>query len=204
MYIVGFNGPPECGKDTLAQMVMEHTERQLHKVCPPIWLESLSFPLRHIAYAMVGRTYREFGDLNPGELKYSEFKNTYFPRLKMDGRHLMIAASEQFLKPVYGDSVMADMLIERNRPRAAIASGLLLVRDSGFQCEMNPLIDEYGADNVLIVNVMRPGKSFDNDSREWVAHTNRYAVDNNGSLEDLRTEAGRIYGRMVNNLGWKL
>lgn len=193
MYCVVFNGPPRSGKDTLAQMLVEHMDS---RITAPVKQESLSLPLRHIAYSMVGRTYEDS--------TYEDFKRELFGEFNFtDGRHLMIDVSESFLKPVYGQSIMANMLITRNSD----FDGLLLIRDGGFQIEVNPLLTAYGTRNVYIVRVERDGCDFSNDSREWVNHHDHgcsMTVENNGTLDDLRTEAGRIYGRLVNKMGWKL
>lgn len=196
MYIVAFNGPPESGKDTLAEMLADHMDAQ--GVTLPVRVESLSLPLRHIAYAMVGRTY--------DESTYADFKREYFAQLDRDGRHLMIDASEQFLKPTYGIEVMAKLLLDRNKD----FTGVLLLRDSGFQIEVDPLIRAVDRENCCVVRVIREGKSFEalNDSREFVQHPSgdrrMMVIANNGTLDDLRTEAGRIYGRLVNQYGWKM
>jgi hypothetical protein len=196
MYIVGFNGPPECGKDTQAEMLAEHMDAM--GVSLPVKMEGLKLPLQQVAYAMVGRNYVESVD----GADYAKFKNEWFPRLERDGRHLMIDVSEKFLKPTYGIDVLPKMLLDRNKD----FHGVLLVRDCGFQSEVNPLSEAVGADNLLIVNIYRSGKSFEalKDSREWVSHVNRYGVMNDGTLDDLRREAMHIYGRMVAKLGWKL
>src|SRR3546814_3887125 len=75
MYIVGFNGPPRSGKDTLAEMLANHMDK--HQVTLPVKFESLSLPLRHIAHAVVGRTYEESG--------YEAFKEEWFDLLQSDG-----------------------------------------------------------------------------------------------------------------------
>jgi len=194
MYVVAFNGPPKCGKDTLSQLLVEYLDS---RVTVPVKQESLSFPLRRIAYAMTDWNAPLDG---PG---YEDFKLTHFGEFGKDGRQLMIDVSEKFLKPTYGIPVMAKMLTTRNLG----FEGLLLIRDSGFQVEVNELIDIYGAANVYVVNVMRNGCDFSNDSREWVSHRrsgNQMQVNNNFTLDDLATEAGRIYGRLVNQLGWIL
>src|SRR3546814_8026348 len=108
MYIVGFNGPPRSGKDTLAEMLANHMDK--HQVTLPVKFESLSLPLRHIAHAVVGRTYEESG--------YEAFKEEWFDLLQSDGRHLMIDSSESFLKQCYGQDVMARLLIQRNLDRS--------------------------------------------------------------------------------------
>lgn len=193
MKVVIFNGPPRSGKDAVSRMLVEHIEAQ--GVDIPILEESLSLPLRHIAYSMVGQTYHES--------TYETFKETPFAEFGRTGRQLMIDASESFLKPTYGIEVMAKMLIERVKD----FNGLLLIRDGGFQIEVDPICEAYGPQNVYIVNCYRNGCSFDGDSREYITHQHsRYRMQfwNQGSLDDLRTEAGRIYGRLVNQIHWVL
>ena len=219
MYVIGFNGPPQCGKDTLSGFFREYVEER-HPILP-IMEVSLSTPLRVIAYAMAGRHYPD------PSLPYEEFKNTAYPQFGWSkfksqqhaiGRELMIDVSERFLKPCYGQDIMAKLL------RASVPlsfDGLILIRDSGFQCEVDPIIEWVGAENFLVCQVFRDGfDSFENDSREWV--WNNYTVErfrrvggeagsmvpmttmitNAGTLDQLKVEAGRLYGRCVNSRGW--
>lgn len=196
MFIVGFNGPPESGKDTLADMLANKLDAQGASL--PVRMESLSLPLRKIAYAMVN-----WHGISDPET-YAKFKLTHFRNLNRTGRQLMIDVSESFLKPTYGIEIMADLLLERNIG----FPGILLVRDCGFQIEINPLVKMVGPDNFYLVQVAREGKTFANDSRETVWHPwagkRQHRVDNSGTLEDLQVEAGRLYSRLVNQCGWKL
>src|SRR3546814_12548487 len=95
-------------------MLANHMDK--HQVTLPVKFESLSLPLRHIAHAVVGRTYEESG--------YEAFKEEWFDLLQSDGRHLMIDSSESFLKQCYGQDVMARLLIQRNLD----FEGILLIR----------------------------------------------------------------------------
>lgn len=192
MYVVGLNGPPRCGKDSVGRMLAEH----LDKVATiPVREESLSMPLRWIAFAMVGRTYHES--------EYEDFKVEFFPSFGKTGRDLMIDVSERFMKKVYSQRVMADLLIERNKD----FDGLLIIRDMGFQCEVTPLIEAYGSYRVYVARIKRPPFTFNGDSREWVNHLeSRFQMDipNDEGLDELHTESVRLYGRLVNQMGWKL
>lgn len=192
MYIVAFNGPPRCGKDTMSHMLAAH----LDKVSDlPVIEASLSTPLRRVAYAMTS-----WGGALDGD-DYEKFKLTHFAEFGKDGRQIMIDVSEQFLKPRYGKEIMTRMLLHS----LTGFDGIVLVRDSGFQIEVTPLATWVGADNLYVVRVARKGCDFSNDSRESVTGPKWNAdVANNGTLLDLQTEAIRMYGRMVNQLGWKL
>lgn len=192
MHIVCFNGPPRSGKDTLASMVADKLESITDS---PVILESLSLPLRHIACAMVGRVYQDCA--------YESFKEEYFERLDRTGRQLMIDASESFLKLTYGIEIMADLLIQRTRRLPPNA--IILVRDSGFQIEVDPLAREVSNANLAVVQVHRPGTDFSKDSREWVFHSGNQnlRVDNRNNLAALDVEAGRLIFRLRNQFGWK-
>lgn len=197
MYIVGFNGPPGAGKDTIAEMVHQHMLAM--GVNPDrIREDSLSLPLRFMAYGMVGFQYGGVGAPD-----YATFKNLYFDEFRKNGRQLMIDCSESFLKPVYGKEIMVKMLLRRH----PMFEGVVLVKDMGFQCEFKPFAAWESSRNVYIVRVERPGCDFSEDSREWVNHHDSDCsinVRNTGTLEDLRVEAGRVYGRLVNQMGWVL
>jgi ribulose-5-phosphate 4-epimerase/fuculose-1-phosphate aldolase len=83
-------------------------------------------------------------------------------------------------------------------------NGVVLIRDSGFQCEINPLVDAVGADNLMIVRVNRPGYDFSRDSREWVTHKHVYEADNSAGLTELKSQAETLYTCLTQFLGWKL
>jgi hypothetical protein len=200
MYIVGFNGPPRSGKDTMAAMLADHMDQQGCTI--PVRLVHLSSPLRHIAYSMVNWPCSADGDGFEGE-NYAEFKSTRFELFGgRTGRQLMIDVSESFLKPVYGPDVMAWILMNSLRN----FSGLALVTDTGFQIEADYIAAQAGLANFYAVQIHRDGATFEDDSREWVRNPGGGIAmhPNNGSLDDLRTEAGGLYSRLVNQMGWKL
>lgn len=193
MYVILFNGPPQSGKDTLAQMLADHL---YHVSGARVVQDSLSMPLRKIAYQMVGESYGV-----TASPPYEEFKNMYFEEFQRTGRQLMIDVSEKFLKTNYGESVMARMLCTSHID----GDGILLIRDSGFQLEIDPIVKAFGPENVYLVQVHRHGCDFSNDSREWVTLDGRMCmIHNNGDFLSLETSARRLHLRMVNQLGWKI
>lgn len=191
MHIVAFNGPPRSGKDTLSRMLAEHLDE---KITMPVMEVSLSTPLRVIAYSMTG-----WGGDTDGE-NYEQFKTIHFGEFGKDGRQIMIDISERFLKPTYGLDIMSKMLLGSHEG----FDGVMLIRDSGFQNEVDYLSRAVGSENLYVVNVRRAGCDYSNDSREDVHHLFNSQIDNDSSLDDLQTEAVRIYGRLVNQMGWKL
>jgi hypothetical protein len=205
VYVLGLNGPPRSGKDTIAQMILEESTLDI-----PIKIDHLSEPLRRIAFAMVGRVY-----VHDQADAYEEFKSTLFPQFNRTGRQLMIDVSESFLKPTYGQQVMAQMLVERNKN----FSGLLIVPDSGFVCEIAPLhewcnptprqnrggssLTRTVNNNFFVCRVHRDGTTFKGDSREWVYADNEMDLANNGSLDDLTIQVRHLTSRL-RELKWPL
>jgi len=192
MHIVCFNGPPRSGKDTMAKLLIEHMESQ--GVSVPIIEVSLSTPLRRIAYAMTGYTGPIAGK------EYEAFKVKWFPAFNRTGRQLMIDISESFMKPIYGQAIMAKMLLDF----LGGFTGIVLVRDSGFQIEVQHFLTKVKEEKIYVAQVGRANCDYTNDSREPVTHFFMGQYPNNGTLEDLAVEAGRLYGRLVNQMGWKL
>ena len=202
MFVVGFNGPPRCGKDTLASLLAKEIESRHQTI--PVMETSLSTPLREVAYKLIGLDYQEESSMLP----YEEFKPTFFPQLQSTGREILIDVSERFLKPCYGQDIMAKLWLSSLPEWVYDSHCVVMIRDSGFQCEINPIIERVGPMNFLVVKVLRDGfDSFEGDSREWVQHPAlemNTVIHNSGTLDDLRTEAARLYGRLVNQKGWSL
>jgi hypothetical protein len=199
MYVIGFNGPPQSGKDSLTRLLVKEVESR-HKEFPILEV-SLSTPLRKIAYSMTG--FR--GNLDGPD--YESFKTTEFPQYGgITGRQLLIDVSERFLKPCYGQEIMAKLLMASLPSWMYDVPSLVLIRDSGFQVEIDPIIHRVNPQNFLVCQVHRPNHTFHGDSREWVTHplhAMNTIIHNSGPVEDLEIEAGRLYGRLVNQKGWK-
>lgn len=191
MFFVGFNGPPECGKDTLANLVADYMDKK--GVTLPVYTMPLSFPLREIAFKMVGREYRA--------ADYEAFKRERFPQFgHQTGRQLMIDVSESFLKPCYGSAIMAHLMCARLPDHDAV----ILIPDCGFQVEVDTIADLVGPHNLYVVGIRRTGTDFSNDSRQYVKHEFGSTIYNDGGLDDLAIEAGKVYSRLTNNMGWTL
>jgi hypothetical protein len=176
----------------MARMLADHMDSK--GVTLPVREVSLSTPLRVIAYAMTGFKGALDGD------DYEEFKVKRFLEFDRTGRELMIDVSEKFLKSVYGQEIMAELLFAQ----LSEFTGVALIRDTGFQVEIDTLARVVGHRQLYVARLRRKDCDFSNDSREYVIHQFAHDYENDGSLADLRTEAGRIYGRLVNQMGWML
>ena len=197
MYIIGFNGPPRSGKDTIGGYLAEHIE-EVTGIQPQI--HSLSMPMRRVIYSLLGRQY--------DWQHYEAFKDTPQPLFNGQSiRQVMIKLSEHFVKPNYGKDYWARSLVGDIWPAylAPQKTQIVIVPDIGFIDEVKYFEQEFGDENVLTVHTDRVGTNFNRDSRSYVhGHNVTRIVNNSDSLEDAKTEAIRIYGRLVNQFGWNL
>lgn len=178
MYVIGLNGPPRCGKDTFADMLVPELERL--RCGQPIFTVSLAKPMRFAMMSMLGLDPRndELYDIGK-RTGISELGNTNL-------RQLMINFSEEFMKPKFGEDVWSRILAANY---TSSAPGLIIIRDMGFQFEADFWRDWAGPDRFCVVRITREGTNFKRDSREWVTHTHLETVDNNGTMFGLRESA---------------
>lgn len=202
MYVVGFNGPPRSGKDTMASMVanrVEHTLDPKSRASFPVLVRPLSTPLRRIAYAATGEFDRDlFGH------EYEAFKETEFPDFGYKtGRRLMIDVSESYLKELYGQTILPKIWLNQIR-KEVTGRCLILVPDCGFQSEVDFLAKSLGNRNLYIARMYRQGCSFENDSRERVIHRHDGDYINRGGLAELRHSARDLVSLLKDRMGWML
>lgn len=176
MKVILFNGPAGSGKDTAAGAVWDRYRDCQHHAFKDRLFEITAaiygIPVEQLTGPMYTREnkekpYKILGGLSP--------------------RQALIKVSEEVIKPSpLGHNFFGEALAD------SLESELTVVPDSGFPCELFPVIDRVGAENVLIVKILRTGYNFDNDSRNYldqdkfmrmgVACAN---VFNDGTLEDF-------------------
>lgn len=194
MYVVGFNGPPRVGKDSLANALMNVLDKKATVVAMKT---ALSMPMRRRAFGAIGKVYNES--------TYERIKDTVISGLGMTLREFMIADSANFMNPTFGQDVWSRLLAE-SLPIGF--NGILLVSDFGFQHEPEYFANLVGDNNCLTVRINRSGHDWKNDSRGWIGDDGELVhctdVCNNDNPKTLEVEANRIYDHLVNQRGWKL
>jgi hypothetical protein len=163
--IILLNGPPRSGKDTIGSILKMHEGFQIDKFAQPI---------RDWACMFFG-----INDADIERLKETEMIGS--------GRTLrqwMISYSEDFLKVNGGPRIFGNLLIDRIEQFPFV---LYAITDSGFAEEGQTLVDRYGADNILLVHVLRPNHDFSGDSRSYIELPNvkTYEFRNDGPIFDL-------------------
>jgi hypothetical protein len=78
-------------------------------------------------------------------------------------RQAMIKVSEEVIKPVYGKNYFGESAAK------TLAEGKLnIFSDSGFMEELIPIRNKVGAENILLIRLIREGCTFKGDSRGYL------------------------------------
>lgn len=178
--IVLFNGPPSSGKDTASDFTMA-------------WLKQNSKNGIHYRFAapLKDATHALFG-LKVGREHFNECKNVPSSLfLGMSPRQAYIWMSEEAVKPKFGKDFFAKVavhLISEHIVASGKSDGVIVVSDCGFAEEVDALIEAFGAENVALVHLKRPGTDFTNDSRSYINRVNcqKYLINNDGGFTDFK------------------
>lgn len=154
--VIILNGPAGCGKDTLARALVEMGFAK--------GVASFKNPMFNIAMAALGQdAYREFLD------GYDDRARKEKPEGFLNGlsrRQFMIAISERFIKPVFGDDYFGKYLAG-NLPDG---DEVFVVSDGGFASEVAPIVA--AGHDVRLVRLHRDGHTFEGDSRGYLYDIN--------------------------------
>lgn len=154
--VIILNGPAGCGKDTLAMALVEMGFAK--------GTTSFKNPMFNIALAALGPdAYREF--LDGYDDRARKEKSEGFLN-GLSRRQFMIAISEQFIKPVFGDDYFGKYLAGN----LTDGDEVFVVSDGGFASEVTPIVA--AGHDVRIVRLHRDRYTFEGDSRGYL-----YGVD---------------------------
>lgn len=197
--ILILNGPPNSGKDVIANEMVRRDPRIVHR--------KFATPLKEMTHKMLGITQ------TPAEL--DDVKDEYNIRIitglveeplrasVISLREAYIRMSEKVIKPQFGNNIFGTLstnAIEDNDDEFTVFS------DGGFPEEMLKLTARFGWENVKIVHLYRDGTSFEGDSRGYVDgvyapegglnfHFQIARIDNNRTIEEAAdTAMGLLMG----------
>lgn len=162
---VVLNGPPGCGKDTIA-----------NEICNPNRLQNLGrrrFIKHQFKDALYEHTAKHF------QIDLDKFIHFASDRQLKDSKSLaglggrtprqaLIHVSEDIYKPRHGNDYFGKVEARRVRELAGRMGGFINViyPDGGFESEIPPVESEYDA--VLIIRLHRNGFTFEGDSRNYL------------------------------------
>jgi len=203
--IILFNGPPASGKDCAADYFKDKGYKHL----------SFKHQLFKQTFSYFGVTEKWFmEDYDNREVKERSTKHLGgFSR-----REAMIHVSENIIKPKHGLDYFGKMVAEEIEPNKDY-----VISDGGFSDELFPIINKIGADNFVLVQLVRDGCDYSKDSRRYFngrivgEHVNSHRTEldtkymqeykfdvrthrihNNGTVENLYTVLGKIYEEELN------
>lgn len=166
------NGPPRSGKDTAAKMIIEILRAAGHTA----YEDKLSAPIKEAFAGTVQADINEFVVAG-----YEASKEQVIPMFGVSFRQWQIDFSEKFMKPLYGKDIFSKLLLARTTEE-----DFCVVSDCGFQREADYLS---GQAECYVIQIHRPGTSFDGDSREWVIGA--YSVFNESTLGEFKPQLHR-------------
>lgn len=175
--VIFLNGPPRCGKDTLAGHIV--------RAMP-------GFRLCKFAKVLKERTHALYGKPDLPHDAFEEVKdipNEIF--LGLSPREAYINVSERLMKPLHGNDVWGKILLNGMLEQYSPALGYV-ISDSGFEEEALPIIDRFGAENCLLIRIAAPkrGCTFMGDSRSYIELPVRTLnFYNNETVEEFLREA---------------
>ena len=180
--VVCINGPPQVGKDTIADLLVASNTS--------IAKAKFAAPLMRIATSVLNKSAEDMAHLRE-EGKDTKCLGPWNKPISM--RELMIAISEDLVKPLLGDTYFAEQavgLIDREDE-----AEVMVMSDSGFTTEFNHFtraMNDRGI-SVDLIRLHRDGFNFDHDSRNYVepaADVTCIALDisTNGTPEETLAE----------------
>jgi dephospho-CoA kinase len=179
--IVLFNGPPGCGKDTVAEGLRAVVDCRLVKFAGPI---------KENCRNIYGLSVKQWAAIDGSQEEKEKPREEFFGETC---RQVQINFSELFLKPTHGEDIFGKLAINEIKKSRA---DTILISDSGFRREAEVLVEEFGNQNVLLVRLHREGKSFDGDSRNYIdlddLEVTTYDLFNDSTIEDFVFNAEQI------------
>ena len=175
--VIFLNGPPYCGKDTLANHIAA--------AIPGFKVVKFAAVLKERTHALYGRS----------DLPYDHFELTKdMPSdvfMGLTPREAYIAVSENLMKPIHGKAVFGKLLTANMKLEPESTRGFL-ISDSGFSYEAYPVLKQFGSDNCVLVRIHAEGRgcTFEKDSRSYIElPVKSYDIDNNDDKNSFLSHA---------------
>jgi len=187
--VIFFNGPRHSGKDTAALYCEKALGASHFKQSKPL-----------------KAAVQVFYDLTDEEVAHLESIKTQPSDLLFGKSYVeaQISLSEDWAKWFHADEAIFGKLSARRLRRRSFLSRLVVCSDSGFASEALPIIDQFGADNVLLVRVHRDGKTYAGDSRGYISLPRIISVDveNNGTIEEYHAHIHQLAVNWLEGSEW--
>ena len=185
--VILINGPPRCGKNTLANFM---AERRADAIVMG-FSDHLKRCVHHVHLGKDG------WGLNPDA--FDSIKD--IPQACLGGmswREAYIDFSEKYIKPRFGKKWFGRQLLKEalSQPQP-----LIIIYDSGFVEEVSPLLSCAEIEQISLVHLHRSGTDFSNDSRSYIdlsgAGIQAHKITNDGSPYKLWLSSNLLLERIL-------
>lgn len=160
------NGPPGSGKDTIANHLEGYNSFEVYSFKKH--LIEIALLTSRVDYIDWWKRYND-----------RDLKDTPWDVLGgLSQRQYLIKISEEWIKPVHGESYFGDILAHEIKYEEAD----VVISDSGFDAEAVPVIQ---LGDTLVVYLYRDGCSYEGDSRSYLSPSlgsQTVTVHNNGTV----------------------
>lgn len=165
--VVLFNGPPGSGKD-LSTIIADNflTKKYGEGQHHPFIVKKMKFAetLKAASHALLGIPYStEHYERIHGNGWKDEAQVEFFGKTP---RSEYIALSEEFAKLRHGNSVFGR--VAARTVTFDKSHNTFVFSDSGFADEVVPLVSAVGVNKIFVIELERPGCTFDGDSRGYI------------------------------------
>ena len=164
--IILLNGPPGCGKDTVAEYITKKynfTHLQFKKNLIDVTKRFLKIEDENWESYYSRKDQKIICRPSPLSLSDPEITKE---REFISIRQFMIFMAEEVLKPTFGKGIFAKNMLTTSQ----VWNENFVISDLGFAEEINQIMEETGAvrSKRVIVRIDREGCNFLQDSRDWV------------------------------------
>ncbi len=201
--VIIMNCPPNAGKDTITTSLCQvtgasHNEFKDHLFrCTATlfnvgldWFKEVATnrATKETGYAALTVSYKQYLKLKEAMGEPEKYRDFYDgSSIVLTPREALIYTSEVVMKPNFGIDYFGQAAAKNvNRDKGSVFS------DGGFNDELKPLIEEFGAENIFVVQFTREGAdTFEGDSRNWVdipQGVSCLRTTNDGTVAELRDE----------------
>jgi len=179
--IILLNGPPRSGKDTAAEFITLMLGNS--KVCH----EKFSKPIK----SSLCRIFN-FNNTEMKALEAYKDQSNGSDYGDLSWRGMQIAMFEH-LKETYGPEVLGNLFLRRDRDNGKRHT---VISDSGRKDEVEPIIEANPYKDIGLIELSRPGCSYDEDIREYIGQHRSIGyyekIDNKHDLELFKVQVKRV------------
>lgn len=155
MRVILLNGPPRAGKDLAGKILRDHFS-------PIACLMKFADPVKLGTHALY-QVPKEFMHVGAYE-DCKEVSHLHF--FGKTPREAYIEFSEKLVKPIKGKDFFGRVAARRVKEKSTYE--YCIFTDSGFAEEAHAVVHTVGADNVLLIQLLRFGHDFTGDSRGYI------------------------------------